>query len=449
MAYDEPDRESDWTEELPRVGPTGRHQPWPASSTWEPDAWFYRHDDPQTGPHPTTAPGAARPHRARAGAAIIAAALILASGGVGAALGTALNGRTGRGTAAPDLPVVGGGGTTPTTAAPLAGIDPAAAAAKVDPAVVDINTTLSGGGQAAGTGMVLTASGLVLTNNHVIDGAESISVQDANGRTYSGRALGYDVADDVAVVQLDGASGLKTAPMGNSDSVALGDPVVALGNALGRGGTPQETEGSVTALNQTITVRGDISAGETLHGLIQFNAPIQPGDSGGPLVGADLRIVGMDTAAAVSGGFRNQLAPSDAGFAIPINNALTIARQITGGRSSGNVHVGPRPLLGVEVGDAGAGGGTGGGRFGGGVQTAPVSSGAAVLNVDAGTPADRAGLAAGDVIVTLGGRTITDSASLSAAILSHKVGDTVGVTWLDQSGSRHSASVTFIAGPPA
>src|SRR5581483_9392849 len=111
------------------------------------------------------------------------------------------------------------------------------------------------------------------------------------------------------------------------------------GNALGRGGTPQETEGSVTALNQTITVQGDISAGETLHGLIQFNAPIQPGDSGGPLVGANLRIVGMDTAAAVSGGFRNQLAPSDAGFAIPINNALEIARQIIAGHSSGNVHV--------------------------------------------------------------------------------------------------------------
>jgi S1-C subfamily serine protease len=229
---------------------------------------------------------------------------------------------------------------------------------------------------------------------------------------------------------------------------------VAIGNALGQRGTPQATEGTVTALNQTITVQGDITPGETLKGLVEFNAPIQSGDSGGPLVDAQGRVVGMDTAAAFGGGgFRSRLAPSDAGFAIPINTALPIAQRISAGKAGGNIHVGPRPLIGVEVSDAGGSGSGGGfGDFGGfGSQTpsAPVSSGALVEGVSSGTPAASIGLTPGDVIVSLGGQTISDSAGLSAAILQHKVGDTVSVGWVDQSGNHHSSEATLVAGPPA
>ena len=403
-----------------------------------------------------------RPWR-RTAVALAVLALVLASGGLGAAIGVAVHDRgplnAFRPSQLPGIPSLGdggGGGATPTTVAPTSGIDANAVANKVDPAVVDINTTLAGGGRAAGTGIVLTSNGVVLTNNHVIADAQTIQVQvGGTGRTYTGHVVGYDVVDDVAVVQLQGASGLRTATLGNSSSLAVGTPVVAIGNALGQGGTPQATEGTVTALDQTITVQGDITPGETLKGLVQFNAPIQSGDSGGPLVDAEGRVVGMDTAAAFGGGgFRSRSAPSDAGFAIPINTALPIAQQISSGKLGGNIHLGPRPLIGVEVSDAGgsqSGGGFGGNGFGFGSQapTAPVSSGALVEGVTSGTPAASVGLTAGDVIVSLGGQTISDSAGLSAAILQHKVGDTVSVGWVDQSGNHHSAEVTLVAGPPA
>jgi len=387
-------------------------------------------------------------------AAVIAVlvALVIGSGSLGAAIGVAVHDRSTSNSAGGFFPTLPPDqGSTPTTVAPTAGIDGAAVAAKVDPVVVDINTTLAGGGRAAGTGIVLTSNGLVLTNNHVIEDADSITAQvEGAGRTYTGRVVGYDVVDDVAVVQLQGASGLKTATLGNSSSLSVGTPVVAIGNALGQGGTPQESTGTITALNQTITVRGDISAGETLHGLIQFDAPIQSGDSGGPLVDANGRVEGMDTAAAFGGGFRSRLAPSDAGYAIPVNTAVSIAHQITGGKAAGNIHIGPRPLLGVEVGDVNSDSGGGFGGFGNGsAGAAPVSSGALVVGVNDGTPAADAGMVAGDVIVALGGETISDAASLSGAILHHKVGDTVRVEWVDQSGAHHTASVTFVAGPPA
>jgi S1-C subfamily serine protease len=446
------------TAEQPAPGPGGDSGGW-GSHGWSSGDWLYT---PLPGAEWAPAGGAdsggPRPWR-RAAVALAVLVLVLASGGLGAAIGVAVHDRGTAGAFQPsDLPTIpslGGGGSTPTTVAPTAGIDANAVASKVDPAVVDINTTLGGGGRAAGTGIVLTSNGVVLTNNHVIADARTIQVQiGGTGRTYAGRVVGYDVIDDVAVVQLQGASGLKTATLGNSSSLSVGTPVVAIGNALGQGGTPQATEGTVTALDQTITVQGDITPGETLNGLIQFNAPIQSGDSGGPLVDAQGRVVGMDTAAAFGGGgFRSRLAPSDAGFAIPINTALPIAQRIGSGKVGGNVHIGPRPLIGVEVSDVGgsqSGGGFGdSGGFGSQTPSAPVSSGALVQGVSAGTPAASIGLAAGDVIVSLGGQTITDSAGLSAAILQYKVGDTVSVGWVDPSGNHHTADATLVAGPPA
>ena len=169
-------------------------------------------------------------------------------------------------------------------------------------------------------GMVLTSKGEVLTNNHVIEGATSISVTDVgNGVTYGAKVVGYDRTSDVAVLQLEKASGLKTVSLGNSSGVRTGQPVVGIGNAGGTGGTPSYAGGRVTALNQSITAsdQGD-GTSEQLTGLIETNADIQPGDSGGPLVNSGGKVVGMDTAA--SAGFSFQQGGSlTQGYSIPID----------------------------------------------------------------------------------------------------------------------------------
>ena len=173
-------------------------------------------------------------------------------------------------------------------------------AAQVDPGLVDIVTTLGyQRAQAAGTGMVLSPSGEVLTNNHVIEGATSIKAVDVgNGRTYRATVAGYDRSHDVAVLKLHGASGLQTVATGNSAQVSPGEKVVAIGNAGGKGGTPSVVSGRIVALGATVTAT-DAAAGtsERLTGVIGHNAPIQPGDSGGPLVNLAAKVIGMNTAA--------------------------------------------------------------------------------------------------------------------------------------------------------
>jgi S1-C subfamily serine protease len=176
-------------------------------------------------------------------------------------------------------------------------------ASRVDPAIVDVTSTLGfQHATAKGTGIVLTSNGEILTNNHVISGATSVSVTDiGNGKTYKATVVGYDQSHDVAVLQLSGASGLTTASTGDSSTVNTGDNVVALGNAGGKGGTPSVATGQVTALNQSITA-SDEGAGtsENLTGMIQTDANIQAGDSGGPLVNEHGQVIGMDTAASSS-----------------------------------------------------------------------------------------------------------------------------------------------------
>jgi S1-C subfamily serine protease len=241
-------------------------------------------------------------------------------------------------------------------------------AAKVDPGLVDVVTTLGyQGGKAAGTGMVLTSTGEVLTNNHVIDGATSIKATDVgNGRTYTAKVVGYDKTHDVAVLQLQNASGLQTVTL-SSAGPQTGQKVVALGNALGKGGTPSVVSGRITGLGQSITA-SDEGAGdaEQLTGMIGHNAPIQPGDSGGPLANAEGEVIGMDTAASASSASGS---PSQSGqaqtatqaFAIPIARASSIAGQIEAGRSSSTVHIGATAFLGVETSPSGLG--SAGGSF--------------------------------------------------------------------------------------
>ena len=384
---------------------------------------------------PAPPPPAAPPPRRRGRATAIVVALSLLCGGIGLELGGALFGSptAHRSTAATPtgdtatLPTVGS--TTPATGGANGSNGSTAAdiAASVDPAIVDITTTLSNGA-AAGTGLVLTSSGLVLTNNHVIADATAIRAQiNGSGPSYSATVLGYDVTEDVALLQLDGVSNLTTITVGDSSKIAVHDKVVALGNALGRGGTPAVAEGTVTALDQTITA-GDIGGGppaQTLNGLIEFSAPLVPGDSGGALVNSSGQVIGMNAAASQSNGRRRN---SNDAFAIPINAALDIAHQIQAGQSSAKVHIGARALLGVQIQQA---------------QTATVAA------VQSGSPADSAGIVAGDVIVAIGDTTVGSVSDITSALDSRHPGDKVSVGWLDTNGQRHTATVQLIEGPPA
>ena len=315
---------------------------------------------------------------------------------------------------------------------------------KVQPGLVNIVTTLYGGaGQGAGTGMVISSNGEVLTNNHVIENAESISVEIAgDGSSHNAKVIGYDVADDVALVKIDNVSGLDTIPIGDPSGVAVDDPIVVLGNALGRGGLATAASGTVTALNRQITATdADGSNAETLTNLIQVQADVQPGDSGGALVDSGGQVVGMTTAAS-SNGFRFQESSNGVGFAIRIDTALSVIKQIRNGDEVDGVHVGSRGLLGVSLQRETAL--TPGGRGG----STSTGNGAAVIDVQNG-PAQDAGIRAGDTIVSIGDAKITSSTDLSTAIDKYHAGDKVDVGWTDSSGSVQHATLKLIEGPPA
>ena len=322
-------------------------------------------------------------------------------------------------------------------------------AAAVDPALVDINVTLGyQSGQAAATGIVLNSSGLVLTNNHVVNGATSLSATDVgNGQTYPATVLGYDSSHDIALIQLNGASGLKTAQLGDSSQAAVGDAVVALGNAGGVGGTPSAAGGSLVALDQQITA-GDESSGssEQLTGMIETNADIQPGDSGGPLVNASGQVIGVDSAGGTSGNAFSA-SQSTQGFAVPVNTALAIVNQIQNHTASATVHIGATAFLGVQIDSTGDQSGLGSGSFGD--QSGSTSSGAPIANVLSGSPAAQAGLAAGDTIVSVSGQAVDSPTTLSALLSSHHPGDSVQIGWTDQSGAQQTSSVQLATGPAA
>lgn len=335
------------------------------------------------------------------------------------------------------LAVNAGTGSGPQTALTTSQIT-----AQTDPGLVDVVSTLGyQQAQAAGTGIVLTSSGEVLTNNHVIEGATSIKAIDiGNGQTYQAKVVGYDQSKDVAVLQLQGASGLKTVSVGDSATAAVSQNVVAIGNAGGRGGTPSVVTGKITALGQSITA-SDQGSGTTeqLTGLIEDNADIQAGDSGGPLLNTSGQVIGINTAASAGTGFQFQSPQGQAtqAFAIPINDALSVARQIEAGDASSTVHIGATGFLGVEVmsaGDAAS-------------QGIQAGSGAAVAGVLNGSVAQSAGITSGDVITSIDGQAVSSPSALQAAMEQHHPGDRVTIGWTDQSGQAHSATVTLANGP--
>jgi S1-C subfamily serine protease len=301
----------------------------------------------------------------------------------------------------------------------------------------------------------VSSSGLVLTNNHVIAYSNDLQAEiGGDGKEHPAKVLGYDLADDVALVQIEGVSNLTAASLGNSSSLQVGDAIVALGNAGGKGGSPSVVSGTVTALDQQITAADqDGSNAETLDNLIQIDANIQPGDSGGPLVDADGKVVGMDAAASSgNGGFGFGGQSANEGYAIPIEDAMNIAKQIQSGNGSDTIHVGAhRAVLGVEVQDTGYGDPFGGNRdFGGGAgQSSGNGSGAAVSNVASGSAADSAGVQAGDTIVGLDGTTITSASQLTHELVKYSPNDKVSVEWVDSSGDSHTATIELGSGSPA
>ena len=319
---------------------------------------------------------------------------------------------------------------------------------KVEPGVVDINSQLKyENGAAAGTGMVLSSNGLVLTNNHVVDGSTSLhATLVSSGKTYTAQVLGVDPVDDVALIKLVGASGLKTVSVGDSAKVTLGTGVVAIGNAGGAGGHPTVTSGTITSLDRTITASdsGSGANSETLHGMLQTNAPIAAGDSGGPLSDAAGQVIGMDTAAnsqSVGGPGTNM------GFAIPINHALAIARQIAGGKAGAHILLGQSGFMGIGVDSisdaqqclAQSGVGTN--------YQVPAKSGALICSVYPGTPAAKAGLAAGDVITSVNGQAVSSANGLTTIMRKYKPGTSISLGYVTANTRSHTSSLTLIAGP--
>jgi S1-C subfamily serine protease len=334
---------------------------------------------------------------------------------------------------------------------------------KVEPGVVDVDGNLQYLEETAeGTGFVIdAAAGLVLTNNHVIDGATSVTVTPvASGKTYQAKILGYDQADDVALLQLQGVTGLKAVAVGDSSRVAVGTPVLAIGNEAGQGGPPTVAPGVISSLNRTIEASDQTSGlTETLRGMLQTNANIRPGDSGGPLADAAGQVIGIDTAAGGSAVY--------SGYAIPINQALSIGRQIAAGRASSAIQIGRPAFLGVLVPDSSStdprrqaaaerrqagSAGSSRGCLAGDTSAAPASiaparSGALVDGVICGTAAASAGIFAGDVITSIGGHAVTTPGSLTALTDRYLPGSQASLVWVSPDGGQHTALVTLKAGP--
>jgi S1-C subfamily serine protease len=329
------------------------------------------------------------------------------------------------------------GGTSSASAAA------ASVAKKIDPGLVDINTETDAGA-AAGTGMVVSSDGEVITNNHVIRGASTISATDlGNGRTYTARVVGYDRQHDVAVLMLDGASGLATVPLGNSAGVHVGASVLTFGNAGGVGGTPSVAGGSISGLGRSITASDPSDPGEAerLNGLIQINGQIQPGDSGGPLTSGG-KVVGMDTAASV--GFNFQSA-SGAGYAIPVDTVITISNLILRGDATSTIHIGATAIIGVYV---AANNARNLAYYGCPSSEASESGVLIAAGAVPGSPAANIGLARCDLITSVSGSKTSSPDALLNVMETHHPGDSVSLGWLDSSGGSHTVTIHLATGTP-
>ncbi|NES28752.1 PDZ domain-containing protein [Micromonospora terminaliae] len=385
------------------VPPYQAHQPYPQHQAGQQP--YPQHQAGQ--PLPPWGPQQpARPSRAGKfiGAGALALALMLGSGVAGGALALALDGD--------------GTVTRTYTAAPvLNSADLPKIAAAVQDSIVTIMTD-----SGEGSGVILSADGYVLTNNHVVASAsgDTVKVVFADGKTAQAKIVGTDPKTDLGVVKASGVSGLKAAKFGDSDAMQVGDQVLALGSPLGLQGSV--TAGILSARDRTIQAgeggqqqQSPQQGASSISGLLQTDAPINPGNSGGALVNTRGEVIGINTAIATAGQGSN--GNIGVGFAIPSNKAKDVAEKLQRGEKVSH------PSLGVSV-------------------TGAEDGGALVSDVVAGSAADKAGLQRGDVITKFGDKAINDSNDLVGAVQSGKVGDRVEVQF-KRNGSTESATVTL------
>jgi len=304
----------------------------------------------------------------------------------------------------------------------------AAIAEAVLPTVVRVNIDGRDGlGESAGngSGVIYRSDGYIITNNHVVAGADEIEVVFADSETAPAEVVGRDPWTDLAVLRVD-RTGLPAIQLGDSSDLTVGGLAVAVGSPFGLEGSV--TAGVISAVNRgPITVRSPDGTPVPLSNVIQTDAPINPGNSGGALVGSDGRLIGINSAILAASG---QAANAGVGFAIPVNTAVDIAEELI---AKGHVS---HPFLGVEGTDLNR-------------ETAArlgVEEGAFVRAVEPGTPAAEAGLRAEDVIVAVGDEPITSMDDLIVAIRNREVGETVTITYI-RSGDQRTAEVTLVERP--
>jgi S1-C subfamily serine protease len=282
--------------------------------------------------------------------------------------------------------------------------------AKVRPAVVEVTVTLQNGSGALGSGVIIDGRGYIVTNNHVVNGAQTVEVVLYDGTHLSAQVIGTDPADDLAVIKVTPPTkGLTTVKLGDSSKLTVGQDVLAIGNPLGI--TQTVTNGIISALNRNVS---EGQGGATLPDAIQTDAPINPGNSGGALVDLQGNLIGIPTLTAIDPEFNTPA--SGVGFAIPSNRIAFIAQQII---SSGQVTHTGRAVLGVQVASVDA--------TLAAQDNLSVNHGAVVIRTVSGGPAASAGLQAGDVIVQIDNTPVNDTSSLGGALLSKNPGDSVAV----------------------
>ena len=284
-------------------------------------------------------------------------------------------------------------------------------------AIVDDGGPESGG--AAGTGFVISPDGVIVSNNHVVEGATNIQAVFSDGTSRPAKVLGRNAASDLAVLQVDG-SNLPTLALGDSNDVQVGDDVVAIGNALALSGGLSVTRGIISGLHREVPT----NTGAMLEDLLQTDAAINPGNSGGPLVDARGRVIAINTAIA------NPSTAQNVGFAIPISNAQAIIDQLRNGRQPA--------FLGVESENVAVAKAAG--------RSVAVDQGAYLTKVVPGSPADVGGLRVGDVVVRIDDKSVASSAQLGSVVRLYRPGDTVSVA-VDRDGTGVSLRATLSEGP--
>lgn len=312
-------------------------------------------------------------------------------------------------------------------------LDISAASADESTGVVLIDTKLEyQSAAAAGTGIVLSSDGLVLTNNHVVEGSTSVQVTTTDGTTYNATVVGTDSTQDVAVLQLEDASGLTTATIDQDDDLAVSDAVTAIGNAEG-GGELMAADGVVTNLDASVTPSNEAASGgttgsNTLTNMIEIDADVVSGDSGGAVLDDQDEVVGMTTAAS-SGG------TNISGYAIEIDTALSVAQNIIDGVETDTNTLGTPAFLGIALADSTSG------------TSSSTVAGAAVAGVYDDTPAAEVGLATGDTITAVDGIAVGSASELQGLIAEYTPGTVVTLTWTTSSGAEQSGTTTLVEGP--